>query len=103
MSTITIEIQHFEGCPNSPVLSERVREAIKDFEEIEFKEVLVETNEKAAEVGFRGSPTLLINGKDIEGLAEPDKPALMCRYYPDGLPDIELIKQKIRNEMNLSD
>lgn len=103
MSKVTIEIQHFEGCPNSPVLLERVRKAIKDFEDIDFKEVLVETNEQAEEIGFRGSPTLLINGIDIDGLAEPDKPALMCRYYPNGIPDIKLIKQKIRNELNRGD
>ena len=86
---IIVEIQHFEGCPNSPVLIARVKEAMKDSRtEIQYTEVLVESNEKAIEVGFRGSPTLLINGKDIEDLPIPENPALMCRYYPKGLPTV---------------
>jgi len=93
---IIIEIQHFAGCPNSPVLIERVKEAIKTSNiEIQYKEVLVESNEKAKEVGFRGSPTLLINGKDIEDMLIPKNPALTCRYYPKGLPTVALIKKTL--------
>jgi len=93
---IIIEIQHFEGCPNSPKLIERVKEAIESSTfEIQYNEVLVESNEKAKEVGFRGSPTLLINGKDFEDLPVPERPALMCRYYPDGLPSVEQIKKEL--------
>ena len=93
---VIIEIQHFEGCPNSPKLIERVKEAISLSNiEIEYNEVLVESNEKAKEVGFRGSPTLLINGKDLEDLPAPANPALTCRYYPGGLPTIEQIKKAL--------
>ncbi len=93
---IEIEIQHFHGCPNSPVLVERVKEAIKEFENVEYREVIVDSNEKAEEIKFRGSPTLLINGKDFEDQPEPDKPALMCRYYPYGLPDVIQLKTKLK-------
>jgi len=93
---INIELQHFDGCPNSPKLIERVKEAIKlSNAEIQYNEVLVESNEKAREVGFRGSPTLLINGKDFEDLPVPESPALMCRYYPQGLPTVEQIKKAL--------
>ncbi|MDZ7625984.1 MAG: hypothetical protein U5J96_16250 [Ignavibacteriaceae bacterium] len=44
---INIEVQHFHGCPNSPILIERVKEAIKSFDNINYTEVLVDTNEKA--------------------------------------------------------
>lgn len=95
MKKIKIEIQHFEGCPNSPVLIERVKRAINGITGIEYTEVIVDSNDKAVEIGFRCSPTLLINGKDIEDQPEPGKPALACRYYPKGLPGINMIKQKI--------
>lgn len=95
MNTIKIELQHFIGCPNSPILIVRVKEAIKDFDNIEYIEVLVNTNEKAEEVKFRGSPTLLINGEDFENQPEPESPALACRYYRNGLPSVEDIKNKI--------
>ncbi|MDP2362219.1 MAG: DUF2703 domain-containing protein, partial [Ignavibacteria bacterium] len=86
MKNIIIELQHFHGCPNSPILIERVKEAIKDFDDIEYKEIIVDSNEKAEKLKFRGSPTLLINGIDFENLSEPENPALACRYYPNGLP-----------------
>jgi hypothetical protein len=92
---IVIEIQYFYGCPNSPILIERVNEALKGIDNIEYKETIVDSNEKAAEVKFRGSPTLLINGEDFENQPEPCEPALMCRYFPDGLPSSAEIKRKI--------
>jgi hypothetical protein len=91
---INIELQHFIGCPNSPILIERVKEVIRDFDNINYSEVLIESNEKAEEIKFRGSPTLLINGEDFEQLSEPESPALACRYYRNGLPEIEEIKLK---------
>ena len=94
-NVINIELQHFIGCPNSPILIERVNAAIKDFDNMDYKEVIVDSNEKAEEVKFRGSPTLLINGEDIENQPEPERTALACRYYRNGLPSIENIKRKI--------
>ena len=96
---INIEIQHFHGCPNSPILIERVKDAVKDFDNIDYKEVLVDSNDKAEKLKFRGSPTLLINGKDFENEPEPDDPALACRYYTNGLPGAEDIRRKIE-ELN---
>jgi hypothetical protein len=92
---INIELQHFIGCPNAPILIERVKEVIIDFDHIDFKEVIIDSNEKADEVKFRGSPTLLINGEDFENQPEPDSPALACRYYINGLLMVEEIKEKI--------
>jgi hypothetical protein len=75
----------------------RVKEAIRGIEdEVNYQEVLIETNELAEKVKFRGSPTLLINGEDFEGRVEPDEGSLNCRYYPNGLPSTEDIKLKIK-------
>ncbi len=93
---LKIEIQHFRGCPNSPEMIHRVKEAIKGSEEqIEYNEVLVESNELAEEIKFRGSPTVLINGEDIEGREEPESASLNCRVYENGLPSIDEIREKI--------
>jgi protein-disulfide isomerase len=93
---IKIEIQHFRGCPNSPEMIHRVKEAIKGSEEkIEYNEVLVESNKLAEKLKFRGSPTVLINGEDIEGREEPESTALNCRIYANGLPSVEEIRNKI--------
>ncbi len=93
---LKIEIQHFRGCPNSPEMIHRVKEAIKGNEEkIEYNEVLVESNELAEKLKFRGSPTVLINGEDIEGRNAPESASLNCRVYENGLPSIDEIRGKI--------
>jgi hypothetical protein len=86
------------GCPNSPILIERVREVIKGQDNVDYREVIVDSNEKAEELKFRGSPTLLINGVDFENQPEPENTALACRYYINGLPTVEEIIVRLHNE-----
>ena len=74
----------------------RVKEAIISSDiDVNYKEMIVDTPEKATRCHFRGSPTLLINGTDIEGLPEPISGNLACRYYSSGLPSIETIRKFI--------
>ncbi len=96
---ITIELQHFHGCPNSKEMIKRVREAIvKSKVDVEFKEILVDTPEKAELQKFRGSQTVLVNGSDLEGLPEPESGSLACRYYENGIPSIQSIINVIKYE-----
>jgi glutaredoxin len=96
MKKTNIQIQYFNGCPNSSEMIYRVKTAIAGIEEeIDYEEVLIETNESAEKMKFRGSPTLLINGKDYEGQPEPIRISLSCRFYPDGLPTVQEIKKRI--------
>lgn len=98
---ITIEVQYFDGCPHSDKMIKRVKEAItKLSKKIEYKEVLVNSPDKAAQYKFRGSPTVLINGIDLEGLPEPDSGNLACRYYKNGIPSTEDILKNIENSAN---
>ncbi len=93
---IKLEFQYFEGCPNQKKMSDNLKEAIKGLEDkIDLKEILVEDEVTAKRVGFRGSPTLLIDGIDVEGLTVPENPSLACRFYPGGVPSAELIRKKI--------
>ena len=95
---IKIDIQYFNGCPNSSEMIYRVKEAIKGSEEkIELNEVLVESNELAEKLKFRGSPTVLISGEDIEGREEPESASLNCSVYENGLPSVDEIREKILN------
>ena len=95
---ITVQIQYFQGCPNSSEMIRIVKEAIIGIEgEVDYQEILIETNELAEKVKFRGSPTLVINGEDFEGREKPKAASLNCRVYENGLPSIEEIKDKIIN------
>ncbi|MCH7826916.1 MAG: DUF2703 domain-containing protein [Bacteroidetes bacterium] len=93
---IKIEVQYFNGCPNSAEMISRVKEAIENKNElVDYKEILVEDNELAEQIKFRGSPTVLINGYDLEGREEPSSASLNCRVYENGLPEVTTIKEII--------
>lgn len=99
MSDVTVQFQHFHGCPNGPTLLKRLREAVSRCRrEVKLEETLVESMEKAVEVNFRGSPTLLIDGEDIAGMPQPSRPLLNCRMYPQGLPTVEQILARLEGQ-----
>lgn len=96
--TINISIQHFHGCPNSPKMIANVKNAIKQFgDDIAYSEQIIDTPELARIHKFRGSPTLLINGEDFEGMEVLEEISLSCRFYPDGVPSTEIIIEKIND------
>ncbi|MCR4418248.1 MAG: DUF2703 domain-containing protein [Ignavibacteria bacterium] len=97
---LKLQFQYFEGCPNHEKLHKNLLEAIKGLEDkIELEKILVEDDETAKKFKFRGSPTLLINGQDIEDLPEPEEPVLACRFYPNGIPSAEKIREKILQKL----
>lgn len=99
---IIIKFQHFNGCPNGDSLLNNLKSAMIGFEDnIIFENIIVDTPELAKFHKFRGSPTILINNNDIENMIEPLNPNLSCRYYPKGLPSIEFIKNKIKEQFSL--
>lgn len=81
---MNIELQYFEGCPHWKVADGRLGPLAEALGiEIDYRPV--NTAEEAVIAGFRGSPTILIDGRDP--FASGDEPAgLSCRLYqtPDG-------------------
>jgi len=61
-----ITLQYFEGCPNWKVALDRIHEAVElsDLREVRIDLEQVETAAAAEAVHFRGSPSVLINGRD---------------------------------------
>ena len=77
-----VRLLYFEDCPNWRVAEARLKEALlnvgADPDGVIYE--VVTTLEQAETLGFRGSPTILIDGTDP--FAEPDAPAgLTCRIY----------------------
>ena len=73
-----ITVQYFEGCPNLRLLTERLAAAGVDPNVVRFVEVT--TPEQAEAIGFRGSPTVLVDDEDR--LAAASAPAgFACRVY----------------------
>src|SRR5229473_4118439 len=93
-----VEILYFEGCPNHRPASERVLGVIRE-EGISASVTEIEVPDQAAakEFGFLGSPTIRVNGVDIEP-ASRNAPGgnIACRCYPGGLPPTEMIRAALR-------
>ncbi|MCZ4611343.1 hypothetical protein O3S80_47870 [Streptomyces sp. Lzd4kr] len=67
------------GCPNAPVIEERLARALDD-RTAEVERVEVADPEQAERLGMTGSPTVLIDG--VDPFAVQDAPAsLSCRLY----------------------
>ena len=104
-----IEVLYFEGCPNHLPTVERVREALhKMGQHDEIREIEVDSQDKAEATAFLGSPSVRINGVDIEPSARGARAfGLTCRTYIDGatrtgLPSHELISAAIAEQIDAS-
>ena len=96
MSKVFLHFQYFDDCPNHHRMRDNLTLAIQGIEDkVHIVATAVEDEETAARVMFRGSPTLLINGEDIEGMPAPTKSSLSCRFYRNGVPSSEFIRKRI--------
>ena len=92
-----IEILYFSGCPNHELTLRRVSDLVaRQGLAAEILEINVSDERTAQEVRIPGSPTIRINGLDIEPAARGAQfSGLACRRYPGGLPSEEMIQAAI--------
>src|SRR5579885_513065 len=98
-----IEVLYFDGCPNHEPAVERVQHLLREEGvSAEVLEVNVSDASIAQRVGFLGSPSVRVNGLDVEPEARAvHEYGMMCRTYAvngrrEGLPSQEMMRQAIR-------
>src|SRR6266851_10259905 len=98
-----IEILYFNGCPNHEPAVERIRQLLREEDvSAEVLEVNVSDASIAQRVGFLGSPSVRVNGLDVEPEARAAREyGMMCRTYSvdgrrEGLPSREILRQAMR-------
>jgi hypothetical protein len=84
---VRIDFLFWRGCPSHPEARELLDEvlAARGIEaEVVEREVL--SAEEARELAFPGSPTIRVDGRDIDPNGASAAPSLTCRIYylPDG-------------------
>lgn len=103
---MTIELLYFAGCPSYKALLPRLRQILDQEridEEIELRQV--ESAEQAESERFLGSPTLRVDGRDVDPGAEArDDFGLKCRLYRtevglEGTPPDEWIIAALRDQV----
>jgi hypothetical protein len=100
---VRVSFLYYEECPSHELALERLREVMAE-EGVagEVEVIKVETEEQARGWRFVGSPTLRVDGQDIDPPTDPHY-ALTCRAYrlEDGrispLPSKDMIRRALRS------
>jgi hypothetical protein len=84
---VRVELLYWEGCPSHPETLQLLRDVIAERGldvAVELREVF--TDEEAVALAFPGSPTVRVDGRDVDPAGAQAPPALTCRIYhlPDG-------------------
>lgn len=93
-----VEVFYIDGCPNRKPAVERVKKVLEQERiSVPLVEVEIHDEREAKKIGFLGSPTIRINGLDVDpkwraGTAT----GMACRYYNGGLPSEEIICAALR-------
>ena len=92
-----IEILYVPGCPNYEPAVQRLQAVLESQSlQAEIRSVSVRTEAQAIALSFPGSPTIRINGKDVEP-SRIATPGLACRLYANGsgVPSQEALRLAI--------
>jgi len=78
-----VELLWWDGCPSTERALSDLRAALTELslDPTAIRTRQVRTDAEAAEFGFAGSPTILIDGVDIAGRQAEDVAGLTCRVY----------------------
>jgi hypothetical protein len=93
-----IEVLYIEGCPNYLPTLDRLRTVLRqEALTAEVSEIEVIGASAAKALQFIGSPTIRIDGLDIESDCRTrSDTSFACRRYPGGLPSEELIRTALQ-------
>jgi hypothetical protein len=102
---VKIEVLYFDGCPNHKPTVERVRQVLEEEGLLaEVLEVNVSEPSMAQGIRFLGSPSIRVNGLDVEPEARRARAyGMICCTYAvngrrEGLPSQEMLRQAMCEE-----
>ncbi|MGI9075449.1 MAG: DF family (seleno)protein [Bryobacteraceae bacterium] len=98
-----IEVLFFEGCPNYVPALDRLKTVLqKEGLPAEISEIEVKDESAAKALKFFGSPTIRVNGLDIEADSRNvEERGFACRRYSGGLPSEEMIRTALKEAREL--
>lgn len=94
-----IDVLCFAGCPNHRPTVERVNEVVRQLGiAATVNEIEVRQGDDPKALRFAGSPTVLVDGRDIDPAAQRGASyGFGCRTFGgDGVPPVEMIERALR-------
>ena len=95
-----IEFLYFEECPGYESALSLLKDVlIESGSEISIEKIEITTQESAIQHRFLGSPSIRINGKDIEGQERASEYGLKCRIYSEtgsGIPSEGILRRALQ-------
>jgi hypothetical protein len=77
-----VELFYWEGCPSYPEAKTMLEEVLaRRGIDVPVTMREVRTDEEAESLRFPGSPTIRIDGRDVDAAGADARPALTCRIY----------------------
>ena len=103
-----VELLHIADCPNTEAARRLLKKALREVGlPKEISEIEVSNNTQAEALAFPGSPTIRVDGKDVETTSFlPGVHGLACRTYMidgtrHGVPSLEIIRIAIRSAISV--
>ena len=100
---VQVSFLYYEECPSYDLALERLREVMtEEGTPGELEVIKVETEDQARQLRFVGSPTIRVDGQDIDPPSDP-RYALTCRIYRlednriSPLPSKDMIRRALRS------
>ncbi|HET8651720.1 MAG TPA: hypothetical protein VFM13_04015 [Gaiellaceae bacterium] len=79
---MTVELLYWEGCPSYPEARELLEDVLRERGlDVEIRVTHVATKEEAIDLRFPGSPTIRVDGRDVDPAGAEEPPSLTCRIY----------------------
>jgi hypothetical protein len=104
-----VHVLHIDDCPNWSEATIRTRQALATLglADVSVEPVLIDTERKALDAGFAGSPTIIVDGSDLFP-SEGRTADLACRvYYTEhglaGLPSQEQLERALRERSEITE
>ena len=94
---MVIEVLYVPGCPNHDAAIEGLRNALCSAAiDAPIQEIAVTNDAMARQLKFPGSPTIRVDGRDVESNPH-DSYGLACRLYSNGtgVPPLEALRRAI--------
>lgn len=99
--TMDVTLLYFDGCPSWTLADERLAEIAAERPDLVVRRQQVTTPEDAARLGFRGSPSIHVDGVDVFADTGGGT-GLACRLYPTpaglaGAPSVDQLRAALTN------